>query len=184
MSEGHQGIALPYHRPPSGLVPGGELQGTHRQGGAGIPGPQLRASFQRAALPEPFFVPVHHPYHEGTHAAAEQLLRPLQGAYPPQGGPGQGRHPPLPGSRGAVRAYHLRFRAGPSGTAHDGGDHRKGKGGRPGGEILLPLAGGHHHAGGHPARGRGNAHRRQTALGAYAFRRGRPALRGTDGRAL
>ena len=114
MSEGHQGIALAYHRPPSGLVPGGELQGTHRQGGAGIPGPQLRASFQRAALPEPFFVPVHHPYHEGTHAAAEQLLRPLQGAYPPQGGPGQGRHPPLPGSRGAVRAYHLRFRAGPS----------------------------------------------------------------------
>ena len=29
----------------------------------------------------------------------------------------------------------------------------KGKGGRPGGEILLPLAGGHHHAGGHPAAG-------------------------------
>ena len=149
MSEGSiKGIALPLHRPPSrNSFPGGELQGARRQGGAGIPGPQLELHFNERPFLKPVFIPVHHPYNEGTHAAAERLLV-FAGVILP---------------RESRRTASLRFLEAvrSSGVCHlDSGlvrwngsrrrrDHRKGKGGRPG-EKYFSLSqedtppGGHH----------------------------------------
>ena len=52
------------------------------------------------------------------------------------------------------------------------------------GEIPLPVAGGHRHAGGHRTGRRGGAHRRQTAVGLYALGTGRAAGPGRYGQPL
>ena len=84
VGEGHKGAALLHGRPPPGLVPGGKIQGRNRPGRHGIPGPQLRAAFQRASLPEPLRLPVHYPDYPRKKPAAEQLLHPLPGAIIPR----------------------------------------------------------------------------------------------------
>ena len=112
VGESHKGAALLHGRPPTGLVPGGKIQGCNWPERHGIPGPQLRAAFQRASLPEPLRLPVHYPDYPRKKPAAEQLLHPLPGGHHSPGGQGQGGGGPVHGERGPVRTHHGRFRAG------------------------------------------------------------------------
>ena len=86
--------------------------------------------------------------------------------------------------RRAVRPHCKRHGTGQTAPSVGRRGNRHGGTVRPAGEIPLPVAGGHRHAGGHRTGRRRGAHRRQTAVGLHALGTGRAAGPGRYGQPL
>ena len=176
MVQGHQGLTRLQHRPQAGLVrvravPTGAAKGRHE-----FPLAFVRASFQRASVPETHVFPVPDEDDQRAEPPAEQFQYPLSGAYRPEGDTRQGRCGQVHRGDRAVRAHHERQRLRPSAPPHLRRDHRNGHECGTGGEILFSFIGRYDLLAGHLPLGGGNVRRRQHLVPAHAFRHGRPAV--------
>src|SRR5699024_636589 len=109
--QGNQGTARPFGAAQARLVREGTVPPRPRQGGHGLPRPQLRDALQRAPVPAPQVLPVPDEDYEGAHEAAEQLEYAVRGAYRTERNAGQGDGGEVHRGGGAVRAYPERFGA-------------------------------------------------------------------------
>ena len=182
MAQSPESAAGLHRRPQTGLLYRRTIHGSGGGFRAELSRTFLRTSFQRAALPAPYVLPVRYEDHARTDAADQRLVCLVPGFHRPAGDARHGRRDALSGGRGADGAHSERFGPRARRAANGNGDRRHG--GRCGaaGPLLRPL--GRAESGRqrrYPSRPGRDAHRRQVPYDAHALRSGYAATERGDG---
>ena len=182
MAQSPESAAGLHGRPQAGFLYRGAIRDSERRLRAELSRAFLRASFQRAALPAPYVLPVRYEDHARADATDQCLVRAVPGLHRPAGDARHGCRDALSGSCGADGAHSERFGPRARRAAYGSRDRRHGGRCRAAGTLLRPLgraASGRQR--GYPSRPGDDAHRGQVPLDAHALRSGRAAAERGDG---
>ena len=182
MAQSPESAAGLHGRPQAGFLYRGAIHGTGGGLRAELSRPLLRTSFQRAALPAPYVLPVRYEDHARTDAADQRLVRAVPGLHRPAGDARHGCRDALSGGRGADGTHPERFGPRARRAAYGSRDRRHGGRRRAAGPLLRPLgraASGRQR--GYPSRPGRDAYRGQIPLDAHALRSGHAAAERGDG---